>query len=264
MALGFFMKRRPGSQKPAVPVQKPVAKETPVRSEASGVSYAFIDASNMFWGGRENVGFKIDYGKLLNYLKTKYSVAKAFYYGGVRIFDYDYSILDGKPLDLALLTDHLKELKKNSDENQAALIDVSLNKINFYQRLQEFGYVMRIKPAKVFYDEDDLNQERPILKANCDVDMTFDMMRYMGQYSGVVAMTGDGDFAAILGYLKNQGRSVAVLSRFERTAKEIRQIAGDSFVDFTKLKHVIEIPDRAAGHYWVKKRNSHSHKASSK
>ncbi|HOX41747.1 MAG TPA: NYN domain-containing protein, partial [bacterium] len=203
--------------------------------------YAFIDASNLFWGGRESIGFKISYSRLLKLLQDRFGVSKAFYYGGVRIFDFEYSILDNKALDLAKLTDHLKELKASKTEQaEMDLIDKTLEKIHFYQLLEGYGYTMRIKPAKVFYDEDDVNQERPILKANCDVDMTFDMMRFMSQYSGVVAMTGDGDFAAVLNYLKNQDRTVTVVSRWERTAKEIRQIVGDDFVDFSKLQRQIQ------------------------
>ena len=43
-----------------------------------------------------------------------------------------------------------------------------------------------------------------VRKANCDVDLTFDMMRYMSQYSEAVVLSGDGDFAPILEYLKRK------------------------------------------------------------
>lgn len=45
-------------------------------------NYAFIDASNLFYGGEKSLGWRIDYLKLLNYLKSKYSVKEAFYFGG--------------------------------------------------------------------------------------------------------------------------------------------------------------------------------------
>jgi uncharacterized LabA/DUF88 family protein len=31
--------------------------------------YAFIDAANLFYGGKKSLGWKIDYKKLLNYKK---------------------------------------------------------------------------------------------------------------------------------------------------------------------------------------------------
>ena len=48
-------------------------------------TYAFIDASNLFYGGEKSLGWKIDYAKLLEYLKHKYGVSKAFYFGGVEL-----------------------------------------------------------------------------------------------------------------------------------------------------------------------------------
>ena len=262
MALSFFMRKKPTDNKnlnqsrpekkksffskktsekpadlskvvPSAPVIQPITDKKPF--------YAFIDASNLFWGGKESMGFGVDYRKLKKYLYDKFGVTKIFFYNGVRIFDFEYSILDPKPIDLALLVTHLKKMQEEASEKDAALIEKTLSRINFYQRLEEFGYDLKIKPAKVFYDEDDENQEKPILKANCDVDMTFDMMRYMEQYSGVVAMTGDGDFAPVLQYLNSHERKVVVLSRWERTAKEIKKIAGDNFIDFSRLREIIKL-----------------------
>lgn len=242
----FFM-RRPGDEpkKPVVVATDQMSKQTQGKVKKSfqifkkKPFYAFIDASNLFWGGERSVGFKIDYKKLLEYLSQTFNVQKVFYYGGVRIFDFEYNILDNKPLDLPKLAEHLEKLKTEVDEKEIPSIDKSLNKVNFYITLQNFGYVMKIKPAKVHFDEDDDNEENPILKANCDVDMTFDMMRYMEQYSGLVVMTGDGDFAPVLNYLKNSGRPVKIVSRWQRTAKEIKELAGKEFVEFENLKNRI-------------------------
>lgn len=70
--------------------------------------------------------------------------------------------------------------------------------------------------------------------------MTFDMMRYMGQYSGLVALTGDGDFAPVLSYLKRHGRSIKILARGERAAREIKQLAGSDFRDFNYLREILK------------------------
>ena len=63
-------------------------------------TYAFIDASNLFYGGEKSLGWKIDYQKLLNYLKNKYKISKAFYFGGVEIhsFNFDYLKNDTVPI----------------------------------------------------------------------------------------------------------------------------------------------------------------------
>ena len=44
-------------------------------------TFAFIDASNLFYGGEKSLGWKIDYQKLLAYLKKKYNISKALYFG---------------------------------------------------------------------------------------------------------------------------------------------------------------------------------------
>ena len=41
-------------------------------------TFAFIDASNLFYGGEKSLGWKIDYQKLLVYLREKYKITKAF------------------------------------------------------------------------------------------------------------------------------------------------------------------------------------------
>lgn len=255
MSFSFFMKKRPAEEpakkidtpkladiKPAVPtIVEPVSieKVSPPKNQI----YAFIDASNLFWGGKESLGFGINYFKLMDYLRRKHKVTKVFYYSGVVIYDFEFSILDNKAMDLGKLEEYLTGLKETAEEKEKPMVEKAIAKVSFYKLLEGMGYVMKIKPAKVSYSIDDENMEKPILKANCDVDMTFDIMRLMPQYSAIVAMTGDGDFAMLLSYLKSHDRKVTVISRWDRTAKEIKQLA-DDFVDFSGLKHIIQYHKR--------------------
>lgn len=233
--------KKPIAVQPAKPeVAKPsLVEKVPAKNQ----TYAFIDASNLFWGGKESLGFGINYFKLIEYLRRKHRVTKVFYYSGVVIYDFEYSILDNKALDLKKLEEYLVKLKETAEEKERPMIEKAISKVNFYQLLEGMGYIMKIKPAKVSYSIEDENQEHPLLKANCDVDMTFDIMRLMPQYSDIVAMTGDGDFASLLSYLKSHDRKVTVISRWDRTAKEIKQLA-DDFVDFSGLKHIIQYHKR--------------------
>lgn len=200
--------------------------------------YAFIDASNLFYGGVKSLGWKIDYRKLLKYLKDKYSVKKSFYYGGVELFGFEYSILNNRAIDLKAVKTYLSKKLKDSKvpEYQIVLIGRSIKRIDFYLNLDKFGYELRLKPVKVYTDENGKQTK----KANCDVDMTFDIMKYMGQYSGLIALTGDGDFAPVLCYLKNHRRSIKILARGERTAKELKQLVGSDFRDFVRLRKELE------------------------
>ncbi|KKQ24228.1 MAG: hypothetical protein US40_C0002G0059 [Candidatus Roizmanbacteria bacterium GW2011_GWC2_37_13] len=190
--------------------------------------FAFIDASNLFYGGEKSLGWKIDYRKLIKYIKRKYLVKKVFYYGGVELNGFLYSILDKQPINLNKLISYLNG-KKPIDKK-------SIQRIKFYLKLAEFGYLLKLKPVKIFREPDG----RISKKANCDVDMTFDLMRYIKDYSDVLILSGDGDFAIVLKYLMQLGKKVTVLARGERTARDIRQLVGGDFRDFSRLRKEIE------------------------
>ncbi len=200
-------------------------------------TYAFIDAANLFYGGEKSLGWKIDYKKLYRYLKEKYQVSKAFYYAGVETHGIQYSILDRKPLELNKLLSYLqKKLKgKNINEEDIILIGKHIKRIRFYKKLEEFGYKLRLKPTKIYW-----NEGKPVKKANCDVDMTLDLIRYIKQYSTALIMSGDGDFAAVIKYLQSRKRKVVILARGERSAKEIKQLAGSDFRDFNYLREQLK------------------------
>ena len=82
-------------------------------------NFAFVDASNLFYGGEKSLGWKVDYQKLLNYLRDKYKISKALYFGGVEIhsFKFDYLINDTVPIsDLEKYLPVLKYLKGQRKE----------------------------------------------------------------------------------------------------------------------------------------------------
>ena len=51
---------------------------------------------------------------------------------------------------------------------------------------------------------------------------------------------GDGDFAPIIEYLVDKKQLVRVIANGSRTAKELKQIAGQSFIDLRGLKDILE------------------------
>jgi uncharacterized LabA/DUF88 family protein len=87
-------------------------------------TFAFIDASNLFYGGEKSLGWKIDYQKLLNYLKEKYLVEEVYYFGGVEIHDFQYDYLTQETVSIEKLEKYLsKVLKDDSDRlNEATIL----------------------------------------------------------------------------------------------------------------------------------------------
>ena len=198
---------------------------------------AFIDASNLFYGGKKSLGWSIDNAKLREYLHEKYGVETTYYFGGVEIhrFPFDYLEHETVPIkDLKkYLDDLIREKGKYMTEAKLLLLDRHLRRVRFYLKLESFGYTLVLKPVKT-YDDEDGNPRR---KANCDVDMTFYLMRDRDEYDRAIILSGDGDFLPVLKFLRKEGKEIMILSRGPRTAKEIKKFAGDKFLDFTRLQH---------------------------
>jgi uncharacterized LabA/DUF88 family protein len=55
-----------------------------------------------------------------------------------------------------------------------------------FERLKSFGYALRVKEIKRFGRR---------TKANCDVDLTMDVLLKIKEYKRAIILSGDGDFA---------------------------------------------------------------------
>lgn len=156
-------------------------------------TYAFIDASNIIYGAREE-GWFIDQKKLYKYLQKKFNVSKAFFYYG-------------------------KDSRNEKKEK-------------FLNKLEQFGYTLRVKEIKRYGIR---------TKANCDVDLTMDMLIMIREYKQAIVLTGDGDFAPLFSYLiAEKKKKLTVISSPKRTAKEIRTILGGNVLSFDDLRYLLE------------------------
>jgi len=155
-------------------------------------TYAFIDASNIIYGAREE-GWLIDQEKLYKYLKRKFNISKAFFYYG----------------------------KDSSDLEQK----------KFFEKLSRIGYTLKVKEVKRFGKR---------TKANCDVDLTMDMLIKSDEYDNAIVMSGDGDFAPLFHYLESKGKAITIISSPKRTAKEIRSFTGSRLIYFNSLRYILE------------------------
>ena len=207
-------------------------------------TYAFIDASNLFYGGEKSLGWKIDYSKLIKYLKEKYGVSGVYYFGGVETHGYKYDYLKNETVPLDELKKRLEEYinieGKKLDEAKLILLSRHLSRIKFYLKLQQFGYKLLLKPVKTYFQGDGSTQR----KANCDVEMAFYLMKEKDNFDKVLVLSGDGDFLPLLKYLKNNGKEVIILARGPRTAREIKQFAGSNFRDFVRLENDIKFEEK--------------------
>ena len=169
---------------------------------------AYIDASNLFYGGRKSLGWSIDYEKLYKYLKDKYQISEVLFFGGVEIhkFHFDYLRSDSVPVkDLEkYLVNLIKEKDEALSEAELKLIDRHLKRVRFYIKIEKFGYKLVLKPVKTFYDIDGL----PVRKANCDVDLTLEAVINMDSFDRAIILSGDGDFLPLYKHLEKKRKEV--------------------------------------------------------
>jgi uncharacterized LabA/DUF88 family protein len=207
-------------------------------------TYAYIDASNMFYGGRKSLGWSVDYKKLREYLREKYQVSQVYFFGGVEIHKFPFDYLKNETVPIRELEKYLVNLvREKGDKTSDAeleLLDRHIKRVRFYLKIEKFGYNMVLKPIKMFVDPEGFATR----KANCDVDMTYLLMRDYKLFDRVLILSGDGDFLPVLKHLRSVKKEVLILARGHRTAKEIKQFAGDKFMDFThNLRKIIERVD---------------------
>jgi len=120
------------------------------------------------------------------------------------------------------------DFKKHS---YAGVDNENLKQLNFYEKLREFGYLLRLVPVKKFKDGRK--------KADVDSRMTFEMMKYINEYEKVIVFNGDGDFYWVLEYLLTKKQDIKLIAHTKSTAKELKQLFGGNFTDINKIKYLI-------------------------
>lgn len=162
-------------------------------------TFAFIDATNIIYGADDH-GWRMDYKKLADFLTARFGVEKILYYAGVD--------------------------------------DKNLKQLNFYEKLQDFGYSLRLVPVKTFTDGKK--------KADVDSRMTFEMMLYLQSYDEIIVMTGDGDYYWVLEYLKQTKKKIHLLSFPSHTARELKILFAGNFMDLNDVKKNLEFNNKNA------------------
>lgn len=157
----------------------------------------FIDGANLFSAAR-NLGYDIDYKKLLERVSQQCRLMRAYYYTAILEND-DYSPL--RPL-----VDWL-------DYN---------------------GFCVVTKAAREFTDQ---NGRRRV-KGKMDVELTVDALEIAPHIDHAVLFTGDGDYTALVKALQSKGKRVTVVStvktRPPMIADDLRRQA-DHFLELADL-----------------------------
>lgn len=158
----------------------PFRKKEPQRKRGN---YAFIDSQNLNLG-TQKMGWKMDWKKFREWLKTEYDVEKAFMFIGYlpdfeKLYDQLHSQGFLVVLKPTLEMFHTEEPKKEGDSPS----DDS-------------------KPA----------EEKKAVKGNIDADLVLHVMKEKPNYDKAVIVSGDGDFYSLLEHLDQQGKLLKLLT----------------------------------------------------
>lgn len=179
----------------------------------SNKTYVFIDVSNLIYGARRTGDWKVNYRKLHHYLTKRFLAKKIFFYAGVESLE-DNSYLKLEKLGYIL---RLKRIKKYN--KKPIVKNIKCPKCNAY-------FVKKIN-------------RQPEIKANCDVDLTFDAMRFISEYNQMILISGDGDFYPLVFFLKKKKRKVKIIGESTSTAIILKKLMGGDFIDLISIKDLI-------------------------
>lgn len=92
----------------------------------------------------------------------------------------------------------------------------------FFDALQRAGIETKIKDLQVYAGG--------MKKGDWDVGMAIDAVRLASALDVVVLASGDGDFAPLVEYLKNQGKQVEIIAFAKSSSSRLKEVAED-FID---------------------------------
>jgi uncharacterized LabA/DUF88 family protein len=136
-------------------------------------NYAFIDSQNLNLG-TQRMGWKLDWRKFREYLRSTYDVSHAYMFIGYmseneQLYEYMHEL------------GYLVVLKPTVDVTTPS-------------------------------DKPEKDKEKPAVKGNVDADLVLYAMKEIPNYDKAVIVSGDGDFLGLVEYLQGQGKLSHILT----------------------------------------------------
>lgn len=198
-------------------------------------TYVYIDASNLTYGGSKLLGWKIDYQKFYKYLCTKLNAEKIYFYSGIFSLGYIYKNNSEDDFPIKKFVRYLTKKKIEVPKNLKYRVGHYYKQAKFLLKLKEIGFQVKLKPIKSIKT---LNGKRH--KANCDLEICFDIMREFRRFDRLVLISGDGDFEILLKYCLEKNKQVIVLGNPKNTAIRIKKEFHKNFRSIQEIRESIE------------------------
>ncbi len=159
----------------------------------------FIDNANWFYPQKE-LGWRVSFTKLLVLLKEYFKIKVIKIYAGTPLSEKDKTSFD-----------------------------------HFYQAVKKSGYSVVTKPLKKIWL--DRNEGIFVYKCNFDVEIAFDIARFIGDLDMVIIGSGDSDFLEAKNFVIENRKNFMVLCFEKGIAWEMRKL---HHIFLEDLKNIIE------------------------
>lgn len=110
--------------------------------------------------------------------------------------------------------------------------DLTPKEIDFFEALTFQGIQLRKKELQSYPDG--------TKKADWDVGIAIDVIRFSALVDVIILVTGDGDFLPLVEYLQNNGKQVEIAGFSQTTSVKLKESA-DYYYDLNELKDIILI-----------------------
>jgi len=154
-------------------------------------SGVFIDYSNLFWAENDHYDWTIDYFKLKEYLKKRYS-----------------------PLFYNLYC------SKDTNPFTPELIRKAIGSEKFYNKVSGLGYNVIKEPLKYIKDGNET-----ITKGDRDADIITDIEAHLNDINGVILFSGDADFLKTIEYCHSRNKYIRIYAYDKAFAYRVRLFA---------------------------------------
>ncbi len=184
----------------------------------------YIDNANLIHSPSE-IGWKVGLEKLALFFRSSASLV-------------DIKLFDSIPL-VADLDGLRKKYPKFFSQNEHDMYELrSLGQQRIFAKAQsKWGITVITKPLRLIAD---FKKRQIIPKGDCDIDMVVDMIRKRKNYDTAILIAGDGDYVALVEYLKDCQKKVIVMSDRGLIAKILVDVATE-YWPFTKYRSELEI-----------------------
>lgn len=109
--------------------------------------------------------------------------------------------------------------------------DSSIGEAQFFEALEKAGLELRLKDLQIYPDG--------TKKADWDIGMAVDAILMADHLDTIILVTGDGDFAPLINYLKWAKGCIVEVAAFQKTTSLKIQEMADQFINLENIPKII-------------------------